>query len=91
MRGFRLAGVAGQAVATPAEAAAALEKAARDPECGILILTQSLAAGIRSRVDAMRVERERPLLVEIPGPEGPVPGTRNLRQLVQEAVGIRLG
>jgi V/A-type H+-transporting ATPase subunit F len=91
VRGFRLAGVAGQVVNTPEQAAAAVEAATARDDCGIVVLTQSVAAGIRRQVETIRLERDRPLLVEIPGPEGPLPGRKSLRQFVQEAVGIRLG
>ena len=91
VRGFRLAGVGGCAVHTSAQAAAALEQATADPDCGIVVLTQQVAEGIRDKVAALRLERERPLIVEIPAPEGPLPGRKSLRQFVQEAVGIRLG
>ncbi len=91
MRGFRLAGISGQAVTTAPQAAAAVQQALERSGCGIIILTDKVAAGIRSRVDAIRVERDRPLIVEIAGPDGPLPGRKSLRQLVQEAVGMRLG
>ena len=90
MRGFRLAGVAGRVVATASEAAAALTGAAGQPELGILVLTQQVAAAIREQVDAFRLELDRPLLVEIPGPAGPLPGRKTLRHLVHSAVGIRV-
>ena len=90
VRGFRLAGVAGQVATNAAQAAAAVDEAART-DCGILILTEAVAAGIRAQVDAIRLERDRPLIVEIPGPTGPQHGRQSLRQFVQEAVGIRLG
>jgi V/A-type H+/Na+-transporting ATPase subunit F len=88
VRGFRLAGVAGRAVTTPVEAAQALAQAAAQPGLGILVLTQRVAAGIREEVDAFRWERDRPLLLEIPGPDGPLPTHKSLRQLVHSAVGI---
>jgi len=91
VRGFRLAGISGEVVVTPLQAEAALEKTAAQPDCGIVILTERVAAGIRRQVDAIRLERHRPLIVEIPGPEGPLPGRKSLRELVQEAAGIRLG
>ena len=91
VRGFRLAGVAGEAVDSEAEAAEALERAARRPNLGVVILTDQVAAGIRDQVDALRMGRGRPLLVEVPGPDGRMPGRKTLRQFVQEAVGIRLG
>ncbi len=91
VRGFRLAGIDGQAVASAAEAEAALARAARRPGLGILILTDAVAADVRARVDAIRMGQGLPLIVEIPGPEGPMPGRKTLRQFVQEAVGIRVG
>jgi V/A-type H+-transporting ATPase subunit F len=91
VRGFRLAGVPGQAVAGTVAAAAAVSGAVAQPECGVIILTHQVAEGIREQVEAIRLERERPLIVEIPGPAGPLPGRKSLRQFVQEAVGIRVG
>ncbi len=92
VRGFRLAGVAGQVVTTAASKPRPPSKqAAAQTDCGIIILTEKVAAGIRQQVEAIRLERDRPLIVEIPGPEGPLPGRKSLRQFVQEAVGIRVG
>jgi len=91
VRGFRLAGVAGEVVDSAPEAADALARAARRPDLGIVILTDQVAAGIRDEVDALRMGRGRPLVVEIPGPEGRMPGRKTLREFVQEAVGIRIG
>ncbi len=90
MRGFRLAGVQGEVVETAAQAVAALERAVTQPGCGVVILTEKVAAGIRREVEAIRLQRERPLLVEIPGPEGPMAGRKTLRRFVQEAVGLRV-
>lgn len=91
VRGFRLAGVDGQVVNSAPQAAAAVETLAARSDCGILILTEKVAANIRPQVDQIRLERSRPLIVEIPGTEGPMPGRKSLRQFVQEAVGIRIG
>lgn len=90
VRGFLLAGVSGQAVASAAEAALALETAMAQGDCAIIILTEQVADGIREQVDAFRAESQQPLIVEIPGPDGPLPGRKSLRQLAQEAVGIRI-
>lgn len=90
VRGFRLAGIRGQAVSTAREAEAAVNEAADRGECGLIILTQSVAAGIRELVESFRLERDRPLILEIPGPEGPLADRRSLRQVVEEAVGLRI-
>ena len=91
VRGFRLAGIAGQVATTAQHAAAAVEAAAADADCGIIVLAEKVAADIREQVDAIRLAHTRPLIVEIPGPEGPLPGRKSLRQFVQEAVGMRVG
>ncbi len=91
VRGFRLAGVAGESVANAAEATHALQRQAADPNLGILIMTDVVAAEVREMVDTIRIEREQPLIVEIPGPEGAMEGRKTLRQFVQEAVGIQVG
>ena len=91
VRGFRLAGITGQVVNTAEQAAAAVEAATAGTDPGIIILTEKVAAGIRRQVETIRLERDYPLIVEIPGPEGPLPGRKSLRQFVQEAVGIRVG
>lgn len=90
VRGFRLAGVAGRAVASAPEAALAVESAAAQPDCAIVILTEKVADGIRPFLERIRFEQERPLVLEIPGLEGPLPGRKSLRQMVQEAVGLHL-
>jgi len=46
---------------------------------------------VQSHIDMIRLEKDYPLIVEIPGPEGPLPGRKSLRELVQEAVGIKVG
>lgn len=90
VRGFRLAGIDGRVVTTAQETEAALAEASAEAGSGIVILTEEVAAGVRPQIEAIRLERDQPLIVEIPGPEGPLPGRKSLRQLVQEAVGIRV-
>ena len=90
VRGFRLAGVSGQAVASAQEAALAIESATAQPDCAIVLLTETIADGIRPQVERIRLEMQQPLIVEIPGPDGPLPGRKSLRQLAQEAVGIHI-
>ena len=88
--GFRLAGVSGRVAADATETGAAFEEAVSRADCGIIIITERLADGIRPQIDAIRLERERPLILEITGPEGPLPGRKGLREFVQEAVGMRI-
>ena len=90
VRGFRLAGVAGQVVASAPEAALAIESAVAQRDCAIILLTEKVADSIRPQVERIRLESQQPLIVEIPGPDGPLPGRKSLRQLAQEAVGLHI-
>jgi V/A-type H+/Na+-transporting ATPase subunit F len=90
VRGFRLAGVAGQAVISAPEAATALAEAVAQPDCAILIFTETVADMIRPQVERIRFESPQPVIVEVPGPDGLSPGRKSLRQLALEAVGIRM-
>jgi V/A-type H+-transporting ATPase subunit F len=89
VRGFRLAGIAGRVVGTAGEAEAAVREVADEGECGVLIVTEQVTAQIQSMIDEIRLQRDRPLILEIPGPSGPTAGRRSLRQLVEEAAGLR--
>ena len=91
VRGLRLAGITGQVASTAQQAANALAAAVNRADCGVIILAERTAAGIRDQVDALRLTRARPLIVQIPGPEGPLAGRKSLRAFVREAVGIRVG
>lgn len=90
VRGFRLAGIDGQVVVTDEEAREALQRVTQRADVGVVIITDVIAAGIREQVDTLRLECEQPLLVEVPGPQGPLADRKTLRQLVHEAIGIRI-
>ena len=62
--GFRLAGIAGETTETPEETKAAMEAARSRPACGVIIITEQLADSIRDTIEAMRLERQGPLVVE---------------------------
>lgn len=65
VRGFRLAGVEGRVATDAAGAAAALAEAAALEDCGVVLMTKAAAALAGPRVDAIRLECPRPLIVEI--------------------------
>lgn len=92
VRGFRLVGVPGQAVSTPQETAMALAAALERPDCDLLIVTEQVVARLGPQLAALRVERSRPLVVEIPGPAGPATGAggESLRRIVERVVGTSL-
>ncbi len=91
VRGFRLAGVAGEVVSDAGEAVDAVRRAAAMPGLGLLVVTDVVASEAQDEIDRIRLECVQPLIAEIPGPGGPMEGRKTLREFVQEAVGISVG
>ncbi len=88
--GFSMAGVEGRAVRTEAEARNALEEALADQQIGIIIITEPVADLIRSQVDHHSFTPSFPLIVEIPGENGPEEHRPTIRELVRQAIGIQV-
>ena len=88
--GFRYAGVSGEAVETPTAAREAFERVCSSGRYDIVILTEHVADGMRDAVNRVRFEIQEPVVVEIPGAQGPSPQRQDLMKIIQEAVGLRL-
>jgi V/A-type H+-transporting ATPase subunit F len=86
-----LAGIVTHVAETAEQARGAIDEASAQPDCGVIIITENLAGLIRSHIEMIRIARDRLLIVEIPGPDGPMSKRKSLRELVQEAVGISVG
>ena len=88
--GFGMVGVHGLAASTPEEAQRAFDLALEDREVGILIITERVAELIRPMVDRYVFTQSFPLIVEMPDRLGPVAGRPGIREMVNEAIGIKL-
>jgi V/A-type H+-transporting ATPase subunit F len=88
--GFALAGVQGYTVSSRDEAVAGLEAALKDECVGIILITERIAELIRDEVDNYVFSRSFPLIVEIADRLGPVAGRPGLREMVNQAIGIKL-
>ncbi len=88
--GFAYVGVEGTVVESAPAAKQAFDAAVRRPDVKILIITEGVAHLVRADVDEVRFEGERPVIVEIPGPDGPRPDRRALLDLIRLAIGVRV-
>jgi V/A-type H+-transporting ATPase subunit F len=88
--GFGLAGVEGEVVETADEAREAIKKAFLSPDVGIIIVTEKIAAELRTEMEEYVFGRSFPLVIEIPDRTGPMEGRVSIRQLVRSAVGINV-
>lgn len=88
--GFGMVGVQGRTANSPPEAESAFRDALKDPDVGIVIITERAAELIRPLVDDYIFTEEFPLIVEIPDRSGKIEGRPGLRETVNRAIGITL-
>lgn len=88
--GFGLVGIQGRVVTTAQEVNQALDAVLQDPEAGIILVTEDVAELIRPRMDQLMMRSTVPLVVEIPGPEGPLPDRPSLSEVIRRAIGVKL-
>ncbi len=66
--GFVLSGVSGEYVSSPEAALQKVESLVKDPQVGLIIVSDEVAKPIGERLTAMRSKRAIPLIYEVPGP-----------------------
>jgi V/A-type H+-transporting ATPase subunit F len=88
--GFGLVGVEGKAVQNAEHAQEAFSTALEQSDIGIIIITERVADLIRPQVDRFIFTRNFPLIVEIPDRLGPLEGKPGIREMVNQAIGIKL-
>jgi V/A-type H+-transporting ATPase subunit F len=88
--GFSLVGVHGQAASTAAEVNQALDDALSAEDVGIVLVTEDVADLIQHRMDQLKLRSTVPLVVEIPGPEGPRPDRPSLSEVIRRAIGVKI-
>jgi V/A-type H+-transporting ATPase subunit F len=88
--GFGLVGVEGKDVQNAGQAQEAFSAALEQSDIGIIIITERVADLIRPQVDRFIFTRNFPLIVEIPDRLGPLEGKPGIREMVNQAIGIKL-
>lgn len=98
--GFNLAGVQGQAVSNRQDAldsfnlhtgqVSSVRAAVESERPDILILTEDVADMLSAEVQSWQMKGKSPLIVEIPGLNGHIPGRKTLTDSIREAVGINV-
>lgn len=92
--GLKLAGVKeAHETDDSGEAEKILRRTLEEKEVGIIILTEKLAENMGENLDELKQKKTEitPIIIEIPGKEGPVPERREIiDKLVKRAVGIKV-
>jgi V/A-type H+/Na+-transporting ATPase subunit F len=88
--GYSLVGINGIIVNNAQEATDALHTVTKDPDVGIILITQRIAAEIRLLVDTTRLEMSTPVVLEIPDRQGPMEDRESALSVVQRLIGIKV-
>jgi len=88
--GFDMVGVQGKAVGSASEAEEVFKKVLEDRNTGIILITERIAELIRPLVDRFIFSEAFPLIVEIPDRRGRIEGKASIREMVNQAIGIKL-
>ena len=99
---FRFVGIQGQAVSSADEALAAFKKCTQSWDktagavlpgmgnCRVLIITEDTALWLGDDLNAWQLKGSYPLVVEIPGMLGHLPGRKTLVDSIREAIGVHV-
>lgn len=90
LTGMRLAGVDGVVVHEKEELKKALERAMNDTTIGIVLLTEKFGREFPELIDEIKLERQMPLLIEIPDRHGTGRKKDFITSYVNEAIGLKL-
>lgn len=88
--GMRLAGVHGRILEENDDVAAVLDELAQNPEMGVVLICESFAAKAREKVDFFRMNRNLPVILEIPDMRGTTRDRNYLARFVSESVGLKI-
>lgn len=90
LTGMRLAGVEGVIVHERDEVRKALDTALQDENIAIILITEKLGKEFPKLIDDIRVDHQRPLLIEIPDRYGTGRRSDFITAYVNEAIGVKL-
>lgn len=87
---MRMVGVEGVVVHEETEVKDALEKAAANPDIGLVLITSKLYGQFQDTVFYYKLHRQKPLIVEMPDrhTDGNVAG--DIKRYIYEVVGIKI-
>lgn len=88
--GMRLAGIEGEVVTTAEEVEASIKRVLEDETVGILLITENLCIMCSDLVYEVKLNRPRPLLLEIPDRHGSGRTKDSITRYVRDAIGLKI-
>ena len=90
LAGMKLVGVKGVVVHEPDEVRAALDTACADPDVGLVLVTDKLVAACADVVFEYKLNRRRPLIVEMPDRHSEQNPGDSIKRYISEVVGVKI-
>lgn len=88
--GMRLAGVNGVVIHSKKHLKQQLERAITDTEIGIILITEKFGREFPEIIDDVKLNRRRPLIIEIPDRHGTGRKPDFITSYINEAIGLKL-
>lgn len=88
--GMRLAGVEGVVLHEKGEVLEKLAEVIRDPQIGVLLITEKIGSLIPDEVRDIKMNHPIPLIVEVPDRHGSSRAKDSITQYVREAIGLKI-
>jgi V/A-type H+-transporting ATPase subunit F len=88
--GMRLAGIEGVVVHEAAEVQKALNEAMAMDDVAVILITETLLSLCSDMVYDLKLNRKRPLIVEIPDRHGNGRTKDSITRYVREAIGVKI-
>lgn len=88
--GMRLAGIEGVVVHTAAQVNQALDDAIAADDVAVILITATLLALCPERIYDLKLNRKRPLIVEIPDRHGNGRTQDSITAYVRDAIGVKI-
>lgn len=89
VQGFQLAGIRGWVAESTQQVQAAFEEAKNYPDLGIVLVTSDAVKLAKEQFSELILHSETPLFVEIPGRNSDPADLSSLREIVDDAVGLK--
>jgi len=90
LTGMRLAGVEGAVVHESEQIKEQLDKVTSDKDVGVLLITEKLSKQFPEYIKDIKLNRRRPIIVEIPDRHGSGRSKDFITQYVKEAIGLKI-
>lgn len=90
LAGLRMVGVDGVVVHLAKEVQSAIEKARKDPDIGLILITSRLFHENRSMIFDYKLNSKGALIIEMPDRHSSGDVAANIRTYIEEAVGIKI-